>query len=178
MSLKTALQKINRLRREKRFLLLYICAGCIVYFLLISKGLFNHYDGLWHPARYYAGDWEVSIGRWVWPLIDKLRFGLVSASMNTLISLLLTGLGHTLLFALFDIRKDAGKVLISLLWIGSTVFSVALSYVYMSSTFAAAFLFAAAAAYAWPCAPAPSPRTACSPSPASTAPYSASPETR
>ena len=148
MSLKTALQKINRLRREKRFLLLYICAGCIVYFLLISKGLFNHYDGLWHPARYYAGDWEVSIGRWVWPLIDKLRFGLVSASMNTLISLLLTGLGHTLLFALFDIRKDAGKVLISLLWIGSTVFSVALSYVYMSSTFAAAFLFAAAAAYA------------------------------
>lgn len=134
-------------RKEKRFLLLYVCAGCLVYFLLISKGLFNHYDGLWHPARYYAGDWEVSIGRWVWPLIDKMRFGLVSASMNTLISLLLTGAGHILLFSLFDVKKDLEKLLISLLWIGSTVMSVALSYVYMSVTFAAAFFFAAAAAF-------------------------------
>ena len=147
MSLQPVLQAANKLRKEKRFLLLYVFAGCIVYYLLISKGLFNHYDGLWHPARYYAGDWEVSIGRWVWPLIDKFRFGLVSAPMNTLISLLLTGLGHVLLFDLFDVKNDAGKLLISLLWIGSTVFSVALSYVYMSSTFAAAFLFAVAAAF-------------------------------
>lgn len=147
MSIQPVLRAADRLRREKRFLLLYVCAGCIVYFLLISKGLFNHYDGLWHPARYYAGDWEVSIGRWVWPLIDKLRFGLVSASMNTLISLLLTGIGHIFLFDLFEVRNDAGKLMISLLWIGSTVMSVALSYVYMSTTFAAAFLFAAAAAY-------------------------------
>ena len=79
--------------------------------------------------------------------IFKLRFGLVSASMNTLISLLLTGIGHIFLFDLFEVRNDAGKLMISLLWIGSTVMSVALSYVYMSTTFAAAFLFAAAAAY-------------------------------
>ena len=147
MSMKPVLQAKDRLGREKWFLVLYTCAGLLVYHMLISKGLFNHYDGLWHPARYYGGDWEVSIGRWFWPLIDKLRFGLSAAPMNTFLSLILTGLGHVLLFDLFEIKKDAAKLLISLLWIGSTVFSVALSYVYMSVTFAAAYLFAVAAAY-------------------------------
>lgn len=151
-----AFDKLNRrivshkedLRQEALFLLLYTCAGCLVYYLLISRGLFNHYDGLWHPSRFIAGDWEVSIGRWVWPYIDILRFGLVSPVMNTVISLLLTGLGHSLLFRMFGIRSITGRLLISLLWIGSFALCVSLSYVYMSPTFAAAFLFAVAAAYA------------------------------
>ena len=147
MFLQLILDATNKLREEIRFLLLYTCAGCIVYYLLISHGLFNHYDGLWHPSRFYAGDWEVSLGRWVWPYIDRFRFGLVSAPMNALFSLIMTGLGHCLLFRLFDVKSVFVRLLTGLLWIGSTAFSVSLSYVYMSPTFAAAFLFSIAAVY-------------------------------
>lgn len=147
MSIQPALQTMDRLRKEKRFLILYTFAGIIIYYTLISKGLFNHYDGLWHPSRYYAGEWEVSIGRWIVPLVDKARFGLVSAPMNTLISLLLTGIGHILLFDLFGLKNDAGKLLVSLLWIGSCVFCMTLSYLFTSPAYAVAFLFAAASAY-------------------------------
>ena len=147
MSIQPALQTMDRLGKEKRFLILYTLAGIIIYYTLISKGLFNHYDGLWHPSRYYAGEWEVSIGRWIVPLVDKARFGLVSAPMNTLISLLLTGIGHILLFDLFGLKNDAGKLLVSLLWIGSCVFCMTLSYLFTSPAYAVAFLFAAASAY-------------------------------
>jgi His/Glu/Gln/Arg/opine family amino acid ABC transporter permease subunit len=67
--------------------------------------------------------------------------------MNTLISLLLTGIGHILLFDLFGLKNDAGKLLVSLLWIGSCVFCMTLSYLFTSPAYAVAFLFAAASAY-------------------------------
>ena len=70
-----------------------------------------------------------------------------AAPMNALFSLIMTGLGHCLLFRLFDVKSVFVRLLTGLLWIGSTAFSVSLSYVYMSPTFAAAFLFSIAAVY-------------------------------
>ena len=60
--------------------------GVLVYFSMMSLDLVNSYDGIWHWSNFIAGDWEISLGRGLQRYFDKLRFGIVSTSLNTVLT--------------------------------------------------------------------------------------------
>ena len=68
----------------------------VVYFPLMSQKLTNTFDGLWMDTYYIAGGWELSIGRWLWPLADALRFGVQTDPINSLLTLSLVTLSFIL----------------------------------------------------------------------------------
>ena len=114
--------------------------GAAVYFTLLSQDLYNSFDGLWEFSNYQAGEWERSIGRWFWPYIDRLRFGVVSYALNSMITLFLDSLALTLLADLFEIREKKTAFLLGAFFIASPVTCDVLSYSFMSPTFGTAFL--------------------------------------
>lgn len=60
---------------DKKYFCVMLGFAVVVYFPLMSQKLTNTFDGLWMDTYYIAGGWELSIGRWLWPLADALRFG-------------------------------------------------------------------------------------------------------
>ncbi len=121
--------------------------GAAVYFTLLSQDLYNSFDGLWEFSNYQAGEWERSIGRWFWPYIDRLRFGVVSYALNSMITLFLDSLALTLLADLFEIREKKTAFLLGAFFIVSPVTCDVLSYSFMSPTFGTAFLLSVLSAY-------------------------------
>ena len=59
----------------------------IIYFMLLSKGLVNSDDGLWEYNYYKAGRWSLSLGRWFWLYLDRLRFGISTEPITSLLAL-------------------------------------------------------------------------------------------
>lgn len=50
--------------------------GSVLYSQLMTHQLVNAYDGLWEYTYHSAGKWELSLGRWFWLYLDKIRFGI------------------------------------------------------------------------------------------------------
>ena len=118
-----------------------------VYSLLMVNQLVNRADGLWSGSYYKAGRWELSIGRWFWLYVDRIRFGLSIDPATSLISLALFSAGMICLLELFEVKDHIWSMIICSLFLSSTTVCVSLSYRYMSPTFALAFFFSVAAAY-------------------------------
>ncbi len=120
--------------------------GIIVYFMMFSNNLVNSYDGLWWFSRYFAGYWERSIGRWFWPYLDMLRFGIVSSVLNGIITLAVISAASIMLAHLFGIKDRKTVFLAGISFTASPLVCDILSYCYMSPTFAVAYLFSVTAA--------------------------------
>ena len=71
----------------------------------MSQNLVNHLDGIWHYSNFVAGDWEISIGRFAQRYFDKFRFGLVSESFNTILSLVLISVAVEWVVDLFEMKN-------------------------------------------------------------------------
>lgn len=123
-----------------------ILFGSAVYMMLLSQNLVNSYDGLWHNSIFFAGDWERSIGRWFWPYLDRMRFGVVSYPLNSLITLILDAVTIHLIADLFAVKNRKLIFLMGALFIASPLTCDVLSYSYMSPTFGTAFLLSVCAA--------------------------------
>ena len=67
---------LKYLRQDRWIIAGLLAAACLIYLPMIANELTNVYDGLWSANQYQAGNWELSLGRWLWPFLDKLRFGL------------------------------------------------------------------------------------------------------
>ncbi len=121
----------------------FIGAAC--YLPLIANGYTNSIDGLWYPTFFQAGNWELSLGRWAWLFMDKIREGYAADPFNSLLTLLLISIGTYLILSIFGIRKHH-LIYLLLILISPTVCCY-LSYRYMSPTFGASFLLSAIALF-------------------------------
>lgn len=120
---------------------------CLAYFVLIANELTNTYDAMWKGSRYIEYDWVVKIGRWFWPVIGQTREHLSPEPFTSMLSIALYVLGAWLVVSMFDGWNSVLKYLTVLLIAVNTSVCVALSYRYMSPTFAFAFFFSTAAAW-------------------------------
>ena len=127
--------------------------GLFVFSEMMTKHLVNAYDGIWEYTYHTAGAWELSLGRWFWLYLDKLRFGLSNDPWTSILTIFLFSAGMCFFGDLFVSEKTAPKktgkfftvfsgfsLLSGCLFLSSTAVSIALSYRYMSPTFGLGFL--------------------------------------
>ena len=81
---------------DLRYFLVMLLFSAVVFFLLISQRLTNTFDGLWNNTWFFGGYWQVVTGRWLWPVIDALRFGIQTEPFNSLLTLSMMVLAVTL----------------------------------------------------------------------------------
>lgn len=91
---------------DLRYFLVMLLFSAVVFFLLISQRLTNTFDGLWNNTWFFGGYWQVVTGRWLWPVIDALRFGIQTEPFNSLLTLSMSALAVTLLRKFFT-EKDS-----------------------------------------------------------------------
>lgn len=120
----------------------------LVYSQLMTNQLVNHYDGLWEGSFHNAGAWELSIGRWFWLYLSRLRFGVAPDPATSMISLALFVVGLLLFFDLMKVEKRSVLLLTGSFFLCTPAVCSNLSYRYMSPTFATAFLLSIAAVWA------------------------------
>ena len=132
---------------EHTFLLISLFLfSLLLYFPMLSRELVNSYDGLWWHSNFIAGEWERSIGRWFWPYLDQMRFGILSISLNSVITFSADIFAICLITDLFKIKSRFHSFLVGALFLSSPMVCETLSYAYMSPTFGFAFLFSVIAA--------------------------------
>ncbi len=118
----------------------------ITYSLLMINQLVNQLDGLWHGSESVAAGHELSIGRWLWPYLDKARFHMSPDPVTSLIALVLFITALIAVLEIFDVKPGIGAVAISMIFLISVSVCNQLSFRYMSLTFTFAFFFAVVAA--------------------------------
>lgn len=144
--------RLNEMKQRAKtyFPVLVICMlfSCVIYYLLISKGLVNSDDGLWEYDYYKGGLWSISLGRWFKPYFDRLRFGISTEPITSLITLFLYSLGLMFLLDLtgMETKKKSG-FLVCALFMSSVVVCVSLSFRFMSPDYGMAFLLNIAAVW-------------------------------
>lgn len=121
---------------EMVFVLTIISA--LSYLPMIANGYTNSSDGLWKPSYFQAGNWELSIGRWAWLFLDKLREGYAAEPLNPILTLILISISMLIIFSIFGNRKS--NIILALFVLISTTVCCFLSYKYMSPTFGASVL--------------------------------------
>lgn len=131
----------------KTYIIINLGIAYLFYFKLISQTLYNQYDGIWHGNYRIAGDWELSLGRWLWPYIDKFQFGIHCEPINSIIVLASIIIGIILILELFEIKSKAVSYFVSILFISSVFVCNILSYHFMSVVFGISFLLSILAAY-------------------------------
>ena len=132
---------------DKKYFCVMLGFAVVVYFPLMSQKLTNTFDGLWMDTYYIAGGCELSIGRWLWPLADALRFGVQTDPINSLLTLSLVTLSFILVRRLFTTKDSFLTYLLGMAFISSASVSIQLSYRYMSPIFGLSLFLSVAAAY-------------------------------
>lgn len=118
---------------------LLLCVS--LYSMIMVHNLVNRQDGMWNGPYYFAGNWELSIGRWLIRYWDQLQLGIHVNPYTTIITLLLFILGTEVLINIFDIPSNSWKdYLISLLFLSNMIVCISISYPYTSQIYGLAFL--------------------------------------
>ena len=149
--LKTIKQNILQWWNEldKKYFLGMLLFSSFVFFPLVSQRLTNAYDGMWTTAEYWAGGWEFSNGRWLWPVFSFLRFSLQLEPINAVVCLMLVSLGVTRLHMLFKpawMRTSCIDWLAGLCYLANTLIGCYLSFAHQSVEFGLAFYLSVLAA--------------------------------
>lgn len=137
---------IDRIRKYIPCGLIFLC-GLAFYSQLMSQQLVNSYDGIWEYTYHSAGKWELSLGRWFWLYLDKLRFGMNNDPWTSILAVGLFSAGMYVISDIFCLKSKPLSFLVSVLFISSTVVCVSLSYRFMSPVFGVAFLLSTLAAW-------------------------------
>ncbi|MBQ4416766.1 MAG: hypothetical protein II868_03655, partial [Butyrivibrio sp.] len=126
----------ERKARLCKLLLINLVIGFICFLLLISHALTSDYDGLWYAdAMYRSGSWELSLGRFMIPVIDFLRMGYNGEPFQSLLTLFLLSAGNVLLLETFDAADGKYAVpVLTLLTVNTTV-CIFLSYRYTAPAY-------------------------------------------
>lgn len=138
---------INVMKLHSKFFIINLIFAFVIYFLLISNQLVNPNDGLWEYSYYKAGSWSLSLGRWFWLYIDRLRFGISTEPLTSIIALSCFVTGIVFVIDLFELVKKKVAYLAGMLFLSSTVVCISLSYRFMSPTFGLAFLLSVLAVW-------------------------------
>ena len=135
----------HAIKKSAKPIFLFWIISVICYLPVITKGLTNSVDGLWNATYTQAGDWEISLGRWVLPVLDKLRGGYAAEPFSSVIALLLIAVASYLIVIMFtevNYRAYICGCLISC----STTICCYLSYRFTSVNYALSVLIAVVAA--------------------------------
>lgn len=132
----------------KKFFIINLAVGVFSYFMMISLQLLNQLDAIWHYGYGGAGNWERGIGRWFWPYLDELRFGLFTDPFCNVLALSIFIIGNIIVFETIGFGPDLYRTYaISFMFLISTSVCTWLSFRYMSNTFATAYVLAVLTAY-------------------------------
>lgn len=127
-----------------------LVAGLLTYFMLYSDFLTNP-DGMFVGGGTdlsISGGWEISLGRWMLPFLDKLRGGVNAPLFNTALSLFLLSIAGVLILSILKVNECKWvKLLIILTIICNPSVMVLLTYFYCSVNYSLAFLLAVCAAW-------------------------------
>ncbi len=144
------MEKAQSKFRLKPYLLLWLstfAVGALVYVPLYTTSLTNDYDGLWKSSLFFADRWEVSIGRWFWPVLDTLRQGYAGSLFNSLLMLVLIACGAVVLFDCFGFVGKRRTYLYAALVPVSVTVCAQLSYRHMAPTFGLGFFLSVLAVW-------------------------------
>lgn len=122
----------------------------LCYLPLIARGLTNGVDGLWASSYSQANNWELSNGRWAWPLLDKARGGYAAEPFNSMLTLLLIAISVYIVAGIFmelGDKPDHKFYFFSMLVMCSITVCCFLSYRHMSPTYGMSILLAVGAAW-------------------------------
>lgn len=134
---------------DKKYFLGMLLFSLFVFFPLISQRLTNAYDGMWTTAEYWAGIWELSNGRWLWPVTSFLRFSVQLEPINAVVCLALVSLGTARLHMLFKSARMGTSCidwLAGLCYVSNTVIACYLSFQFISPEYGFSFFLAVLAA--------------------------------
>lgn len=135
-------EKISSFFKEcGRYVLIGFGMGLLTYFMMMSLNLVNDVDGIWHLSNFIAGDWEISLGRGLQRYADRARFGIVSDSFNSMLTILLIAMANAIISMKFRFNSAVYKLLFITILVANPVVCYALSYSYMSVNFGLAYFF-------------------------------------
>jgi len=98
-------------------------------------------DTIYCGTEYYkAGNWEISLGRFGLVLIDKLKFGLVNKQIIMSYCMIYLGISTILIEYLFNIKKKASVILLSIIIAVFPTFTETYFFVYCADSYCLAFL--------------------------------------
>ncbi|MBR0172004.1 MAG: glucosyltransferase domain-containing protein [Lachnospiraceae bacterium] len=131
-----------------KLLLINLVTGFVCFLLLITHALTSDYDGLWYAdAMYRSGAWELSLGRFMIPVIDYLRMGYNGEPFQSLLTLLLLSAGNVLLLVTCDAADSKYAVpVLALLTVNTTV-CIFLSYRYTAPAYGLSYLLSVLSVY-------------------------------
>jgi general stress protein CsbA len=138
---------LKEILKNKRLMITQMVFAILLYMVLIANQLTNQYDGLWSGSYELAGKWELSIGRWFWLYIDRLRLGISAEPTTSILTIFLVCIGNLLIINAFDMIESKISYLVCFLILSSTTICNWLSYRYMSPTFGCSYLFSVLAAW-------------------------------
>ena len=124
-----------------------IIISIMVYATFMTQQLTNTYDGLWRQSYSIAGRWEVSLGRWMLPVIDGIHSGLHLDPLTSIMTIIMFVCGFVLIIDLFDVKSKVISFLSMSLFLASTLVSIVLSYRFTSFAYGLSFLVSVLAVY-------------------------------
>lgn len=130
-----------------KFIFTNLMLGVLIYFTMMSENLVNSNDGIFYTSNYIAGNLEKSSGRGMLRYLDRIRSGVVSVPLNTILTLFIISIAGVLLLELFLINNTVIKILITLSLLANPVICATLPYAYTSVNYGLAFLSAIFAVY-------------------------------
>lgn len=136
---------------RRPFFSLYI-GGLLIYLPLILQRLTNDMDGMWDQDDHMTGAAELRMGRWFWPILDKLRGNVSLDPMPAVVAIALFAAGILAVLALFGLRGSSRRErfctwVIGMLILASPTVLCQLSYSHMSINDAFSFLLAVLAVW-------------------------------
>jgi len=117
---------------------------CIVFSPFLTERLVNSHDATWYGADYMGGPWELSIGRFMIGLFDKVNFARHIQPFNLLLTLFICVAATELIaFAFGHSGDNLINYCFSFMFLSNTVITTWLSYSYTSTVYAWGLFFAA-----------------------------------
>ncbi len=126
-------------KKNAKFIFISWLLSVLCYLPMIANGVTNSADGLWTTSYHQAGNWEISTGRWAWPVLDKLRMGYAADPFNSFLALLLLTTAAWLSIQVFSALTKKHYIYVLLITVSTTTCCF-LSYRFQSPSFGMATL--------------------------------------
>ncbi|WP_155829684.1 hypothetical protein [Butyrivibrio sp. AC2005] len=103
MNLNTLKSRFLDIKIEKIIKIIFVnwLIAVLCYLPIISNSYTNSLDGLWQSSDFSPGNWELSLGRWGWYLLDKARGRYAAEPFNSFLSLMFLAMGACFLILVF-----------------------------------------------------------------------------
>lgn len=130
----------------------------IIYFVIYFVCGFTAHMGIWtykvastdtnfNGLFYYTPDWEISLGRWLIPVMDKIRYYFCFPIFSTILSLVYISISIVIILNLLEIKDAVIRIFSGILLIVTPCISFSLMFYYCSDSYAMSMLLASLFVY-------------------------------